>query len=278
VLATEPRFKIQITSGAGELRGIHPDSPAGLYFKRSFDFYKNFNVQFVDIPFSGGLGASTAQFLGLFAFYQWQKNGLETERVLDHRDLLNTYIECAWSGQGARPSGADLMAQERGFVTFFAPTSGQLNRHSWMFPHLDFHLFHTGQKVATHLHLQALKDFSAKSLQVAFADIYSGFLSSDEDVFLKGIEAYALALENENLTADYSLQCLRKIRLLPGVRAAKACGALGADVLLVITAKNTDQDLFKFCQTQNLLRIASSASISEGLQLEVLDEEALCKL
>src|SRR4051794_4338735 len=73
VFASEPRFELSVTSGAGKAEGIHADSPAGLFIKKNQDYFKNFDLVFHD-PYQGkgGFGASTAQFLGAYAMNAWR--------------------------------------------------------------------------------------------------------------------------------------------------------------------------------------------------------------
>ncbi len=80
----------------------------------------------------------------------------------------------------------------------------------------------------------------------------------DSSIFIKGIESYANELKNLNLTHPQTLSLLESLRKIPGVQAVKGCGALGADVVLVATDKNQNQELQKYCDTQGLAILASS--------------------
>ncbi len=273
VAATEPGFNLFVSKGSGKLTGIHSESPAGKLHADHFSFFKNFDLDFKDDVQLGGLGASTAQFLGLYAFLKLQKNLLhEAERYLDHRQMLLDYQRYAWNGQGVAPSGADLIAQERGYLTVFDKSLGRISRASWSFSDLDFYLIHTGIKLATHEHLKSAPDFQIEKMQLAFGQIVKSLEVADAENFCQGIESYASALLEQGLTASHSVALLEQIRKLSGVRAAKGCGAMGSDVLLVCCDKQQKQEaLLAFCDANQLKIMASNASLVPGLQVKVLN-------
>ncbi|WP_415063969.1 hypothetical protein [Bdellovibrio sp.] len=269
VFLSQPCFEMNVQKGQGQKEGLHPESPAGLFIAKYADYFSQFDLSFQD-PYigRGGFGASTAQFLSVYALWLYkEKAQQDMEKLLDFKHLLEAYYEVAWQGQGQRPSGADLVGQLKGSLTFFEKRQGLISVKSWPFMDLEFSLIHTGNKVATHEHLKNLPEFDGSSLEQAFAIIREGFEKQDSTRFIDGVNAYALALQDLGFTCKETLSLLSELRQIPGVRAVKGCGALGADVVLVVTNKAETRGVQEFCQTRGLVILSSSKNISSGLQL-----------
>ncbi len=269
VFLSQPCFETVISRGYGDVRGIHPKSPAGLFMSKYRDYFKDYQMEFREsYAGKGGFGASTAQFLSAYAFWLYKETPQhDMEKILDFKHLLEAYYEAAWTGEGQRPSGADLVGQLKGSLTFFEKRQGLLSVKSWPFAELEFHLIHTGNKLATHEHLQTLGSFRTESLERAFAIIKSSFDNTHGGLFCEGIEAYARALKELNFTCEPTAKLLEELRQLPGVRAAKGCGALGADVVLAVVARDGSAMLKTYCERQGLALLSSSDKISQGLQV-----------
>lgn len=270
---SQPCFEMDIVKGhtldRGSLGGVHPDSPAGLYLKKHSDDFADVTLNFDDAyQGRGGFGASTAQFLAVYFFSAYRKNPqVDISQVLGLKDLLQTYYECAWSGVGYRPSGADLIGQYKGLLTFFEKKRDVVLTKNWPFEDIEFFLLHTGNKVATHEHLKNLPDFNESSLESAFAYFQNSFAQQSSDLFVRGVNEYAQALRDLNFTCPETLSLLREIGTLPGVRAAKGCGALGADVVMVVANRHSAKPLQQYCDQRGLSLLASSNNISSGLQV-----------
>lgn len=269
VFLSHPLFELEATKGTGQLFGIHQDSPAGLLIKKHSEYFAQFDLRFQDAYAGrGGFGASTAQFLAVYALWLYKEvHHQDMEKLLDFKHLLETYYECAWNGQGQRPSGADLVGQLKGALTFFEKRQGMISVKSWPFADLQFSIVHTGNKIATHEHLKTLPAFDASSLEKAFAGIREAFEKHDSELFIQGIRSYQAALQGLGFTCPETLALLEKINKTPGVLAAKGCGALGADVVLVVTKKEQASGLQEFCAQENLSILSSSGKISGGLQI-----------
>lgn len=269
VFLSQPCFETVISPGRGDVRGIHPQSPAGLFMSKHRDYFKDFEVEFRDAySGKGGFGASTAQFLSAYALWLYKEtHQQDMEKILDFKHLLEAYYEVAWNGEGQRPSGADLVGQFKGSLTFFEKRQGLLSVKGWPFADIEFHLIHTGNKLATHEHLKNLPAFSADSLEQAFSIIKASFDNSHGGLFCEGVEAYARALKDLNFTCQPTLKLLQELRQLPGVRAAKGCGALGADVVLAVVSRGESESLKTYCEKQGLALLSSSDKISQGLQV-----------
>ena len=103
LLTTTPCFKVQQIAEP-KLINIHPLSPAGRLWN---DAHCDFGLSFED-PYQGmgGMGASTAQFIGVFQALNHQLSGEREEQA-----LLEQYEQYAWSGKGRKPSGYDLRSR-----------------------------------------------------------------------------------------------------------------------------------------------------------------------
>lgn len=272
VALTQPCFQMiaQESSGkAGMLTSIHPESPAGRFVDLHRKFFGNFDIEFKEAYQSrGGFGASTAQFLAIYSLWvNREGSNLDTKKKIDLKDLLEAYKEVAWNGQGMPPSGADLVGQLMGQLTFFEKRRGLVVVKEWPFADLDFVLIHTGNKIATHEHLRALGDFDSSELEKSFWLAQEAFDQDQSHLFIQAVQNYALALQNLGFTCEPTLNLLRELRALKGVRAAKGCGALGADVVLVVFDKGEDLELHSYCDHKNLSIMASKSQLSEGLRV-----------
>ncbi|MEK2690572.1 hypothetical protein [Bdellovibrio sp. GT3] len=255
----------QSTPGLGS---IHPESPAGKFVLDHAQYFKNINLKFEDPYKVGGFGASTAQFLGAYAFWMHREShqiGMEAQ--FDFKHLLSVYLKYAWNGEGAPPSGTDLIAQMKGNLTFFEKRKGLLSVTNWPFEDLDFYLIHTGNKVATHEHLKTLKEFDSSALEKAAYQVHESFAAVNSAELISGVKAYAQALKDLNFTCEPTLKLLEGLRALPGVKAAKGCGALGADVMFVVTDKNQSEVIERHCQEVKVNVIASNRTVSAGLHI-----------
>lgn len=276
IAATEPRFELHVARGNGELEQIHPQSPAGKFARTHADFFKKFSLSFQDTLGVGGFGASTAQFLSVYALLAWQGQGvLDSEKYLDRHQMLKDYLACAWDGEGYPPSGADLLGQERGFLTSIDKQTGRFSGYSWNFENLGFELIHTGVKLATHEHLKKAPDFNPEKMNRSLllwqeALNPTGEASGREICLLEAVDLYAEALAEQGLTAEHSLKLCRELRSAPGLRAIKACGAMGADVLFAVVDKNQREEFRRRVRERALRLVASEKNLSEGLQVKVL--------
>lgn len=260
--ASRPRFELVAQTGTGKISGIHAASPAGKLLAENAEYFQKWDLEFVD-PHEGrgGWGASTAQFLTAYVLNEWRAScELETLKSLSISRLLEAYWKQAWSGEGQQPSGADLVAQYKGALTLFEKRAGLVAVYDWNFSEIDFALIPTGKKLATHEHLKTLADFDESSIESAMTMIKSGLQSGNSEEFVVGIESNGRALEELGLVAPHTQEMLRDLLRKPGVLAAKGCGALGADVVLVIYSK-AHRDQFK--------NFVSAVDVTRGLEIQV---------
>lgn len=262
LFTSKPRFELHTKTGTGKVEGIHPESPAGKLIADHQGFFSQYDLKFVD-PHEGrgGWGASTAQFLAVFVFNEWREScELETLKSLSISRLLESYWKYAWNGEGHRPSGADLVAQYKGSLTFFERNTGHVGVYGWTFADIDFALIPTGKKLPTHEHLKTLTDFDASGIEAALAKIRAALTSGDSKEFVAGIQDNGKALAALGFVAPYTQELCRELVQKPGVLAVKGCGALGADVVMVVFDKN-HRDQFK--------SFVTSKDLSHGLEIQV---------
>lgn len=275
VALTQPCFQFKAQVGHGKTEGIHSDSPAGKFIQLKSDFFKNYDVNFED-PYTGtgGFGASTAQFLAAYAL--WLHADIhqhEMEKLFDYKHLLETYKQVAWNGKGFAPSGADLIGQLKGSLTFFEKRRSSISIASWPFADLEFYLIHTGYKIATHEHLNSLPSFKIDKLEHIFSLVKEAFDSKQSQLFIDAVDYYAEELKALNLTCENTIQIVTDLKSVDGVKAAKGCGALGADVVLALVSSGHSAALKAYCQKNNLNIIASNEDVSAGLRISMKENK-----
>lgn len=270
VFNSQPTFELEVKEGRQKNSTIHAESPAGLFIRKHSDFFDRYDLTFHD-PYSGrgGLGASTAQFLSVYGLLLCQgQASFDFKAKIDLKKLLEAYYEVSWSGAGRRPSGADLVGQLFGAFTFFDKSQLQVaSIQEWPFTDIEFSLVHTGNKVATHEHLQSLTHFNSDELAKSFQVIQKSFENKNSTQFIEGINSYAQALLNLNFVCQKTQELLKTLGQVQGVLAAKGCGALGADIILAITTKGSQELLKQFCKINSCNLVSSNKDLSEGLKI-----------
>lgn len=271
VAATEPRFQVILSApGDGRAPGLHPKSPAGLWIRSHSDQFKKIDFEFID-PHqgAGGFGASSAQFLLAWIWTQLEStpfvdlaSGVDLEQLwMDFRNLFES--------DSCRPSGADVLAQANGGLTYlhFNPLKAQaLN---WVFDDMDFLIVPTGNKMQTHHHLSTLKKEGLDELKEISAQAFRHYKSQDNVRFISSIHDFSQALEAQGKTCQQTLETLKKWNSHPGVLASKGCGALGADSFVLFVEKSETMNVRKKLIAEESPVLASSLSLSSGLSLKM---------
>lgn len=260
VITTQPQFRLCVQPGEFALKNIHPDSPAGRFIQDKLSQHA-VHFEFFD-PYNGlgGFGASTAQFLAAYAFWR-------AESDWDMSHLLETYLHYAYSGQGLAPSGADLIAQWQGGVTFFDKKTMQAEPLAWPFKNLQFALLHTQQKLATHTHLQAIDTINTDDLLAPVLEAKQAWQSAEAAHLINAVNDYQARLQSKGLTATHSLKHIAHCQSIPGVLAVKGCGAMGSDVILLLHQLDDLLPVRNYCRDHGLKWIASDADLAEGTQM-----------
>lgn len=226
VLTTTPCFEVGL-SYKPISPAIHPDSPAGLFWASTGSPAQ---LTWHD-PYDGigGLGASSAQFLGAY----WAAQS--SSHMMNQEALLEAYWACSWqTGQGVRPSGYDVLAQASSGCVYMNHHAVSAS-YTWPFTDMAFILLHTGDKLPTHHHLQ---DICLTEAMTALSSIvlsgHEAFLRVDSQQLIKAVKAYHQTLRELNLVASRTQKQLARLARDQDVLACKGCGAMGADVLLVL--------------------------------------------
>lgn len=240
LLTTTPCFEISLSTSS-DLNKIHPDSPAGKWWQLNNS--GNLSLDWHD-PYNsiGGLGASSAQFLGAYFAVahlnkQTPKKAAFNQNYLDN--LLEDYKSVAWNGIGTAPSGYDVVAQSMGGIVYFNKNTLHLQTYVWPFKKLAFILLHTGAKLATHNYLQT--NFSLQDVRLLANIVESArdaFENVDDNNLICAINNYYTQLFKMNLVASHTVSLIDKIKNQIDVLAIKGCGALGADILLLVVPAN----------------------------------------
>lgn len=293
ILNTKPRFELHVTEQASfSMQNIEPQSPAGRFIQDNLASFQNYHLNFID-PHNkqGGFGASSAQFLLAYSlYYALQNQALNSSSLAQHFstlnnpakiqrspfnldefaiDLLTAYQQYAWNGVGISPSGADVISQLYGGITWLDKMNKKVCNITWPFPDLTIVLIRTGVKIATHEHLQQLSKIPQQSLASILNTAYQALIHTAEKTFLQTINNYSKTLQAHHLVANSTVKLLEVIISLPYVLAAKGCGALGADVILAITKSSDVASFQKWLSNEKLLYQSLDQLQVKGLLSEV---------
>ena len=258
ILTTTPYFELSLTDSE-QLTGIHPESPAGVWWHQQK--YSGKGLSWND-PYNGlgGLGASSAQFLASYL----ASSSLENQ-IPDLTAMLRSYHQSSWSGIGLRPSGYDVIAQSQQGCVYINKQKKTVLSYDWPFKDLSFLLLHTGIKLATHHHLQAANlplPHQIEELSLIVDEAKQAFDQINSEQLLRAINNYHHQLNELNLVAQHSLDFINQLKTHPEVLAVKGCGALGADILLVLTARHDAQYLKDRLHSQNWSVLATEKNLT----------------
>ena len=272
ILNTQPRFELIADNTNSKIpckqQGMRASSPAGKLLKLFQQEFMGYQLSFQD-PHkgTGGFGASSAQFAMVLLLKHLANNHHEIN--IDTSSVLNLYQQCCWNGQGLSPSGADVIAQMNGEITFYHASERRLEKLLWPFTDIDFCLIRTGQKIATHRHLSELSTDAFHNQQLINNSLsaYRDILDNKSAQFVDGIQLYGKILDELNLVAEHTKQLLQQITQNPNVVATKGCGALGADVILVIFESGQAKLLLDWFKQLSLNVVVSShKQLSKGIE------------
>ncbi len=257
IITTTPYFELSLSRQKNSATDIHPQSPAGLLWNEEKS--PEYSLSWAD-PYNGrgGLGASSAQFLACY----WAICHLNVKKP-DLNTMLDKYYQSSWTGKGLRPSGYDVIAQSRQGCVYINKKNNVVQSFNWPFEDISFLIFHTGIKLATHHHLMEtslpaqIDDLSSlvDNAKNAFEQINSAKL-------INAINDYHQILFKLNLVAPHSLSIINSIKEDPEVLAIKGCGALGADIILVVTKQQDLQSIKEKLETNNYLILATNENIT----------------
>ena len=268
LLSTAPRFELRIhTADSRRDLPFHHASPAGRYFAKYAADLGQWSYEFID-PWKGlgGLGASSAQFALLYTFHH--DGDFKYPSDIDFKSLLEDYRACAWNGEGTPPSGADVVSQLMGEVTWYNGRTFEAETFPWPFPDLGFTLIRTGVKVATHEHLRQGTLAPHEVLRTIVSEAQKAFSNGDEMRLIEAVNACALALRQADLTASTTTDLLERMREKTNLfYAVKGCGAMGADIVLALHARESAVAVADWVASQGLSVCGAHAQLSSGLEI-----------
>lgn len=190
-----------------------------------------------------------------------------TSITLKSEPLLTLYQQCAWSGHGLAPSGVDVIAQCIGGITFYHRSAQQLEQLKWPFKEIDFCLIRTGRKIATHEHLGELTSIHTQELSDIVTHTYQSLIDNNSAHFVSSINQYAETLQKQQLVASQTVDLLQTLATLPSIIASKGCGALGADVILIIFETGQGKALQNSLKQLGITAVVfGHQQISQGVQ------------
>lgn len=280
VLLHEPVFDISIEV-LGTKSGIdfHSESPAGLYCRQKNLGLSQFS--FVD-PHGGrgGFGASSAQFLAAWLTAQSEAVGgslvgvlnslIERDplgRVSMKEETVSRILRDYRSVLSGPASGADVLAQLLGYVSLIDQNRRLWESWSWVFEKYTFSIYRTGLKVQTHVHLNQLgAGESYQVLEKHSRAAIAAFYDLRGVAFAESLNQFRDELKRLGLEHSHTTVLVEKFRTADGVLAAKGCGAMGADVVLVMHERESTA-CQKIAQELGLELVASLNSLSEGLRV-----------
>lgn len=268
VMAHAPRFCVKVqTDPEGSVEGLHPQSPAGQWVRRHLPKFSDLKMSFVD-PYGGrgGFGASSAQFVGAYAWSQlpavkWHEFAVNPE------DLWRSFKSLD-HGNGQQPSGADVVAQAIGGVTIFETNPFLANSMAWPFADLVVVLARTGEKLATHEHLRERLPVSDHLISLSRLGA-SAFADGRAQDFVNAFRAYGDELERLQLVTLSTRGLIAQAAADQSILAVKGCGAMGADVIAVLCDRSGVSAVEKMFSQMNLEVVSNSDRIEQGLTLEV---------
>lgn len=276
-----PQFEMQLDSrGSGSCRGIHPESPAGQWFKKNFRAFDKTNLVFRD-PHQGkgGLGASSAQFLAVFILEKILRG--ESPKIRSQEfsaKLLSAYQGLHEGNPGFLPSGADLLSQLAGDLALVNIETKRTENISWPFKDFGFYILRTGHKLQTHQHLAKLENATSfKELSESYLAAENAIMTSNAQGFAAAITEYQNRLQGMNLLSEESNGLLKNLRSCPAVTAAKACGAMGADLLFALFPLAAENEIQNFLEKNKFEIVGSHSTLSAGLNIKAEPNREITK-
>lgn len=252
-LATAPYFE-----STTELTTYHASSAAGLFLRESQSaqvLKNNYHV--------GGFGFSTAEFV--LAWFK-KNNLLQISKDLlpkifsEYRNLFDQTEEL----KKTKPSGADLIIQLLGGVTYFNPDIAKSQTSEWIFPQVGFDIISTGLKIKTHEHLSQLDLKCLKDFPHFTDEVIQAYFQKNVEAFFENLKAWIKLLQVEGLQHNSSIEIVNEIRKCQDVILAKPNGAMGADTITVFYKLQDQKNVRDHLAKLKVLRVTNSECIALG--------------
>lgn len=246
IALTQPVFSLD------PQKKLHPDCMAARFWREITQKPCEWGLK---DPYAGkgGLGASSAEFLLAYQqIYGDFKN-------LQH--LHQCYLQYADPKASQKPSGYDVLAQTSQACAVVQSHPLSVTSLTWNLSDIGFFLIHTGKKLKTHEHLQkSLEIPNWAQMAKATEQAIMGLESQQADLLIQAILNFSNCLSQAGFVAEHTQILLEQLELEP-ILAAKGCGALGADVILVIYEKHQKQYLNEKFKLKSLDILATEADL-----------------
>ncbi len=252
LLTTTPCFEFGLGEKPGSER-IHPDAPAMRWWNKTGLQHQAY--YWID-PYQGlgGLGASSAQFVGAYCASHALLN-----QPLCIENIIADYLTCMDHHMGLKPSGYDVLAQMYEQCVYINQNNHQQQVYNWPFSDLNFILLRTGQKLATHEHLKnSTPTTSLEALNPLVHRAKLAFESKNSALLVDAVNQYHQALLQMNLVSTHSLDKIQELKHYSDILAIKGCGAMGADVLLILVKPEKSHHLIESLTQEGWKIIASN--------------------
>lgn len=246
---------------------IHPESPAGRWALKYPDCFDNFDFKFLD-PYAGagGMGASSAQFVMLYVWTKMHCESISNWYDIDVEEMWNSY-QSLFSEDKTPPSGADVVAQYVGGICAFQSNPFKVKRYNWNFEEQSFCILKTKNKIATHNHLADLNINNFDALKASVNRVIESFDDESAFDFTFGINDFYEALKQKKLVARETFSLVHQFHKSGLALSVKGCGAMGADVILVVCEKKNLLAVKNLAQVVGLKWIADSNEVESGLEV-----------
>ncbi|MFZ3231077.1 MAG: hypothetical protein WA160_12795 [Pseudobdellovibrio sp.] len=260
-LGTKSGFEVNFLKQANADFPFHLESPAGVLWSEEIanqNGKNNWHINFVDLLGGvGGFGRSTAEYLSVLIL-QLEKNQDEFSNIRKKYQILS-------SKGGAGASGADLAIQYFGNVTYFNSIENSYSSKNWNYKGYDFILVSTGFKIKTHEHILQLDLNKIKNFPLISNEIIKQCLNGDGKELVLGLKEWANFLLKNSLTHDKSVELKTSLESDADILCAKPCGALGADVILIVCEQVKTKNILEKLKKKNLTVQATAKDLCPGI-------------
>ncbi len=235
----------------------HAESAAGLLLngKQSYKMENPYGC--------GGFGLSTAEFIQAWLSLNNVKKITSEKYKNIFNDYRNLYDQNK-SLQKMKPSGADLITQLVGGITYFDTQSFISEAHAWPFPEIEFGIISTGQKIPTHSHLSQIDLKKLESFPQVSDGIIQSFLKKDVSVFIDGLKSWRDFLKSEGMQHNFSSELVKALEKSSSILCAKPNGALGADTVTIFYNRENKNEVTRHLKQLNLELLTNSDHVSQG--------------
>ncbi len=283
VLSTSPRFELtcervgeNIEGGSLQLNcSLGGERALSRLISKNEELLNPYNINFID-PHNrcGGFGASSARFLMLARLIKELKGEkfciFETIRLFQDLGFDEN------NQNSLKPSGADIATQFVGGVGILnQDEQGEkaVTSINWVFDELRCLIFKTSCKVDTGRHLEGLNSSFAtcgaiSPLRALVQTGVQAFFEKKSTDIIDVVNEYSNVMNKIGLTHDYTNNLLSQMRGHDVVLAVKGCGAMAADVVIVLCKVGNENEVIKIADRYGLLYKSSSSDLSPPMEIE----------